>query len=126
MPIVVRFGSVLPLLESAVGCVFLAYLPEAIIRDVLKSPQRQATTRAATAGEIKEIKKATRRDRFNRTTERMIFGPAALAAPVFGADGGLEVVIGLVLPSALMSASEAVGSESCCPRPLTLLRRSRV
>jgi DNA-binding IclR family transcriptional regulator len=107
LPIVVRVGSVLPLLDSAVGCVFLAHLPDSVTREVLRSQQRQGTTRLAPAAEVKEIKETTRRDRFGRTTNRMIFGTAALAAPVFGADGTLEAVIGLVLPSALMSPSEA-------------------
>ena len=107
LPIVVRVGSVLPLLDSAVGCVFLAYLPESMTREVLKSQQRQQTTRAASASEIKQVKEATCRDRLGRTTNRMIFGLAALAAPVLGADGALEVVIGLVLPSVLMTATES-------------------
>jgi DNA-binding IclR family transcriptional regulator len=37
----------------------------------------------------------------------MILGLAALAAPVFGADGTLEVVVGLVLPVRMMTAAEA-------------------
>ena len=107
LPIVVRVGSILPLLDSAVGCVFLAHLPDSMTREVLHSQQRQETTRPASAGEVEEIKETTRRDRFSRTTNRMIFGLAALGAPVFGADGALEAVIGLVLPSSFMSASEA-------------------
>jgi DNA-binding IclR family transcriptional regulator len=107
LPIVVRVGSILPLLDSAVGCVFLAHLPDSMTREVLRSQQHQETTRPASAAEVEEIKETTRRDHFSRTTNRMIFGLAALGAPVFGADSALEAVIGLVLPSALMSASEA-------------------
>jgi DNA-binding IclR family transcriptional regulator len=107
LPIVVRVGSVLPLLDSAVGCVFLAHLPPSMTREVLREQQRQQTTRPASASEIEEVKVATRRDRFSRTTNRMIFGLAALGAPVFGADGALEAVVGLILPSALMTAAEA-------------------
>ena len=107
LPIVVRVGSVLPLLDSAVGCVFLAYLPDSMTWKVLRSQQHQETTRPASAAEVEEVKETTRRDHFSCTTNRMIFGLAALGAPVFGADGALEAVIGLVLPSALMSATEA-------------------
>jgi DNA-binding IclR family transcriptional regulator len=107
LPIVVRLGSTLPLLDSAFGFVFLAYLPEAITREVIKAQQRQGTTRRASAAEIREIRETTCRDRFARTTNQMIFGLAALAAPVFGPGGGLEVVLGLVLPSRLMTAADA-------------------
>jgi DNA-binding IclR family transcriptional regulator len=37
----------------------------------------------------------------------MILGLAALGAPAFGADGMLEVVLGLILPSRLMTAAES-------------------
>ena len=70
-----------------------------------KNPE--TLVRSAEAAEVEEVKETTRRDHFSCTTNRMIFGLAALGAPVFGADGALEAVIGLVLPSALMSASEA-------------------
>lgn len=115
LPIVVRVGSVLPLLDSAVGLVFLAHMSASLTREVLKSQQRQGTTRTASAAEIKEAKETTRRERFARATNQMIFGLAALGAPVFGADGGLEVVIALVLPTRLMSATEAtrLGAELC-------------
>ncbi len=36
----------------------------------------------------------------------MIFGLAALAAPVFGADGGLELVFALAVPSGVMNPLE--------------------
>jgi DNA-binding IclR family transcriptional regulator len=48
-----------------------------------------------------------RRDGFVSTRNKMILGLSALAAPVFGADGTLEVVIGIVLPTGLMTAAEA-------------------
>jgi DNA-binding IclR family transcriptional regulator len=107
LPIVVRVGSVLPLLDSAVGLVFLAHLPAALTREVLRSQQRQGTTRPASAAEIKAVAEAARQERITQTTNQMIVGLAALAAPVFGADGGVEVVIGLTLPARLMTTAEA-------------------
>ncbi|MBV9050272.1 MAG: IclR family transcriptional regulator [Solirubrobacterales bacterium] len=107
LPIVIRVGSVLPLLDSAVGCVFLAHLSGSVTREVLRSQQRQGTTRSASAAEIREVKEVARRDRFSQTSNQMIFGLAALAAPVFGPDGALEVVVGLVLPARMMTAAEA-------------------
>lgn len=107
LPIVVRVGSTLPLLDSAVGCVFLAHMPDALTSEVLKTQQQQGTTRSAPAAEVRAIKEATRTDRFSSTINQMILGLAALGAPVFGADGALEVVLGLVLPSRMMTAREA-------------------
>jgi DNA-binding IclR family transcriptional regulator len=106
LPIVVRVGSVLPLLDSAVGMVFLAHMPATQTRDVLKTQQRQGTTRPASAADVKQISEAVRHDRITRTNNQMIVGLAGLAAPVFGADGGLEAVIGMVLPARLMTATE--------------------
>ena len=48
-----------------------------------------------------------RREGFASTINQMIFGLAALAAPVFGADGALEAVIGLVLPGRMFTAAES-------------------
>jgi DNA-binding IclR family transcriptional regulator len=106
LPIVVRVGSVLPLLDSAVGMVFLAHMPARQTRDVLKSQQRDGTTRPASAADINRISEAARHDRLTRTNNQMIVGLAGLAAPVFGADGGLEAVIGMVLPARMMTATE--------------------
>ena len=108
LPIVVRVGSVLPLLDSAVGYVFLTYLPAPMTREALRHQQREQTTRQASAAEVAEVKAATRRDHFSRTSNRMIFGLAALGAPVFGADGTLEVAIGLILPNGMLSDAEAL------------------
>jgi DNA-binding IclR family transcriptional regulator len=107
LPIVVRVGSVLPVLDSAVGLVFLAHMPATQTREVLKSQQREGTTRSASAAEVQQVSEAVRHDRLARTTNQMIVGLAGLAAPVFGADGGLEAVIGMVLPARMMTAAEA-------------------
>lgn len=107
LPIVVRVGSLVPLLESAVGLVFLAYLSDALTREVLRSQQRQETTRAAAAAEVRHIKETIRRDGLARTTNQMIYGLAAFAAPVFGADEALEATIGLIVPARMMSSAEA-------------------
>jgi DNA-binding IclR family transcriptional regulator len=115
LPIVVRVGSTLPLLDSAVGCIFLTHLPDSMTREILRSQRRQGTTRPASAAEVRDIKETIRRQRFSRTTNRMILGLAALAAPVFGADGALEVALGLVLPSRLLTGAESkrLGAQLC-------------
>ena len=107
LPIVVRVGSTLPLLDSAVGIVFLSHLPSSATRELLHSQQGDGATRPASRTEVRELVAKTRADGFGMTTDRMIFGMSALAAPVFGADGVLEVVMGLILPTAQKTASES-------------------
>jgi DNA-binding IclR family transcriptional regulator len=107
LPIVVRVGSVLPLLDSAVGLVFFAYLDAGTTAEVLRTQQKDEATQRLPAREVRELAESVRREGFASTRNKMILGLSALAAPVFGADGALEVVIGIVLPTGLMTAAEA-------------------
>ena len=107
LPIVIRVGSVLPLLDSAVGVVFYAYMPQERIASVLHTQQQQAATRSLSLAQAQEIAATVRRDGYASTRDQMILGLAALAAPVFGDDGSVEVVIGLITPTRVMSAGEA-------------------
>jgi DNA-binding IclR family transcriptional regulator len=106
LPIIVRVGSTLPLLDSAVGFVFLAHLPESMTAEVLKTQQRQKATRTIPAKEVDAIRERVRRDRVASTANQMIFGLSALAAPVFGANGELELVLGIVFPTRESTAAE--------------------
>lgn len=106
LPITVRVGSTLPLLDSSVGHVFLTYLPKRTTSEVLKIQQRRSETRKGGTREIAAIRAIVREDGFSFTASQMIFGLAALAAPVFGADGGLALVMGLALPSRMSSRAE--------------------
>ena len=106
LPIVVRVGSTLPLLDSAIGYVFLAHLPASMTSSVVRSQQRQGTTRALAAGEVAALKAQVLEEGLGRTADHMIFGMAALAVPVMGASGALEVVIALVLPSGMVTRVE--------------------
>jgi DNA-binding IclR family transcriptional regulator len=102
MPITVRVGSTLPVLESAVGQAFLAYLPRPMTRAVLTAQQLQSETQVAPDAEVDALVAEVRAAGFGQTANRMIFGLAALAAPVFGADGELELVVGLALPTRML------------------------
>lgn len=106
LPMVIRVGSILPLLDSAVGYVFLTHLPEAMTADALRSQQEQGATRTIPAKEVKALKDAIRKDGYGKTRNQMIFGLAALSAPVFGPDGQLELAIGVILPARLMTDKE--------------------
>jgi DNA-binding IclR family transcriptional regulator len=107
LPITVRVGSTLPLADSAVGQVFLAHLPARMTAEVLAAQQRRNETRELGRRRVDALVARVRRDGFGRTADAMIFGLAALAAPVFGGDGELELVMGLALPSRLMTPQEA-------------------
>ena len=99
LPIVIRVGSTLPLLDSAVGYVFLAHLPASTTMRIVKAQQRHGATRVLEAAELAKG--------VARTTNQMIFGLGALAAPVHGADGTLEAVLGLVLPAGVATSKES-------------------
>jgi DNA-binding IclR family transcriptional regulator len=107
LPMVVRVGSVLPLLDSGVGYVFMTHLPAAMTAAPLRAQQEQGATRALPAAEVEKLKEEVRRDGYGRTRNQMIFGLAALVAPIFGADGQIELAIGLVLPAQLMTEKDS-------------------
>ncbi|HVW45779.1 MAG TPA: IclR family transcriptional regulator [Solirubrobacterales bacterium] len=106
LPIVIRLGSTLPMLDSAVGLVFLANLPKAATAPVVKAQQKQGATREMPAAAVEELRRAGRDEPFARTVNQMIFGLAALAAPVFGPGGEIELALGLVLPGGMASERE--------------------
>lgn len=105
LPITVRVGSTLPLLDSAVGMVFLAHLPRSVTDQVLERQQRQSETRPLPAEEVGRIEALVRERGYSSTVNNMIVGLAALAAPVFGADGELELVMGMALPARLLDGA---------------------
>ncbi len=107
MPIVIRLGSILPMLDSAVGYVFLGHLPKSVTNPVIKAQQKQGATREMSTAEVEALREQCRTAPFASTHNQMIFGLAALAAPVFNAGGGIELALGIVLPARLMSEAQA-------------------
>ncbi|MBW8487219.1 IclR family transcriptional regulator [Actinomadura parmotrematis] len=107
LPIAVRVGSVLPLLDSSVGRVCVAYLPAAITRPVLRAQERRGEARPHTEEELAEIVEEVRRTRLSVTAGGVIPGLAVIAAPVFGPGGGLALVLGIALPTRELSAAAA-------------------
>ncbi|GAA3226449.1 IclR family transcriptional regulator [Actinocorallia longicatena] len=104
LPIAVRVGSVLPLVDSSVGRVCVAYLPQAITKPVLRAQERRGEARAYGDDELAEIVEDVRRTRISVTTGAIIPGLAVIAAPVFGPGNGLALVLGLALPSRELTA----------------------
>jgi DNA-binding IclR family transcriptional regulator len=101
LSITFRVGSVLPLLESSVGRVFLAYLPRAQTRAVLAQQQRRQETGGMPAAKVNAIAEQVSQAGFAYTTAALVPGLAALAAPVLAVDRELLMVVGLALPARL-------------------------
>jgi DNA-binding IclR family transcriptional regulator len=102
LPVTVRVGSVLPLLDSAVGLMFLAHLPAAQTAGVLATQQARQETHTPGAAALEKLLVAARRDGIASSLHRMIYGMGALGAPVFGPDRGLVLAIGLAVPARLL------------------------
>jgi DNA-binding IclR family transcriptional regulator len=107
LPITMRVGSTLPLLDSAVGHVFLAYLPASVARPVLRDQQRRKETRQLPAAEVEKLIAEVRGERLGYTASGLIPGLAAFATPVLGADGELALVLGMAIPARLATRPEA-------------------
>ena len=73
----------MPLLVSAVGRVFLAYLPEALTGPVLKSQYGPDEKNPFDEDEIEQVKATVRGEGVAFTSGTLIPGLASLAAPVF-------------------------------------------
>ena len=107
LPITMRVGSTLPLLDSAVGYVFLAYMPDSVVRPVLRDQQRRKETRELPGEEVETIVADVREQRLGSTASGLIPGLAAFATPVLGADGELALVLGMAIPARMANRAEA-------------------
>ncbi len=97
----VRVGSILPLRTSAIGRVFAAHLPEAVLRPVLAAQAKRSAAVPALARALA----AVRRDGVAAVEGTLIPGLNALAAPVFDQRGALVLVLGAVGRRETLSAS---------------------
>lgn len=109
LPMTVRVGSVLPLLDSALGLVFMAYLPRAQTAAALNGQQERHETRRIPAVEQESLLESVRRDGHAVAQHNMIYGMAAYAAPVLGPDGQLALAIGLAVPARLLAEGDTTG-----------------
>ena len=98
LPITVRVGATMPLFNSAVGQVFLAYLPETLTEPVLAAQRDLEDPKPLTAKEIERAKAIVRRDGVAFTSGGLIPGLASVAAPVFTTAASLPLVVAIALP----------------------------
>ncbi len=94
-PLSIRIGFALPLDISASGRLFLAFHPQAL-----------ATLPTTRAVELRPVLDAVRRGGLATTDGLVQSGLAALAAPVFGADGSLQAALTTLGPAGLLDLRE--------------------
>jgi DNA-binding IclR family transcriptional regulator len=90
----IRVGSILPLLRSAVGRVFAAYLPRPGVLDMLRRelPDR----RGGIPDRVEEMLKRTRRLGLGMVIGELVPGVTALAAPVLDHRGQIAASVGVL------------------------------
>lgn len=93
-----RVGSVLPLTVSASGQLFLAYLPRQTTRPLVEKSIRQIRERTGESvtkvrKDIDELVEQARKTGVGRTTETLLPGLSAYAAPVFDSSGAIVASI---------------------------------
>jgi DNA-binding IclR family transcriptional regulator len=91
-----RLGDVLPLLDSAAGRIFLAYLSERTTRPILKAETSKSEGGKRTAKEIEEITQSVRKEGFSWIDGQVLHSIRALAVPIFDSQDQLVATISLV------------------------------
>jgi DNA-binding IclR family transcriptional regulator len=87
----VRVGSVMPLMRSATGRVFLTWLPADFTADLLQNEK-------AAPKMVEALRRATRRRGLGCVEGDLLPGVASLSAPVFNHQGDLVAAISALGP----------------------------
>ena len=99
LPTTVRVGATMPLLNSAVGLAYLAYLPETLTDPVLRAQADAASGAAPDADRVAALRVSVKARGFALTTGGVLPGVTSLAAPVLGFGDSLPLVLALAMPS---------------------------
>jgi DNA-binding IclR family transcriptional regulator len=89
----VRMGSVLPLLSSVIGRVFLAFMPEKITRSLVAAERRARAAGLPPKQELSDLLDDIRQRKVSWAQSPLLPGVDAVAAPVFDYRGKLAAVI---------------------------------
>lgn len=96
-------GTIMPLLNSATGRVFLTWLPKQLTVDILAEEMgRQASTGLFRNRQVAGIIEDVRRHGFASVDGRFIPGLSAVSAPVLNWQGGIEAAITLISTDAAL------------------------
>jgi DNA-binding IclR family transcriptional regulator len=98
----IRIGSKLPILSTAIGRIFLAYLPEADVASLVDAERNSAQARGIevpSSNEMHNLMDEIRRRRLARVPSPLVPGIDAIAAPVFDFSNKLAAVVCVVARS---------------------------
>lgn len=121
LPIVTRVGTTMPLATTSAGRVFLAYLPASLTDPILRAGRKNGQYDIGD-DELAQIKAEVRRTGVAVTTNAMVPGVSAIAAPVFTTTLPLTVLTGLpnsqvtparvrALSAELLTTARAISAE---------------
>lgn len=92
-----RMGGRMPLHVTATGLALLAYAEPAFVDEYLSRPLKRFTPHTlADPDSVRAALETARRNRFALVSQTISLGAGAVAAPVFGEDGSVETVVGVV------------------------------
>lgn len=97
----VRVGSVMPLIRSATGQVFCAFLPETMTRALLTAElatAKKQNLNIRTLADARAMFAAVREKGLGHTAGAVLSGVLGLAAPIFDHNGSLAAVIACLGP----------------------------
>ena len=86
----VRPGSIMPLVRSATGRIFAAFMPEKIVKPMIDD---ELAAKPALEDNWDKVLAATRRTGIGRVEGQMMAGVSGLAAPVFDHQGKLVAAV---------------------------------
>lgn len=109
LPITVRIGATMPLLNSAIGGVFLAHLPQQLTEPVLRLQLETDLLDPATEERVDTVRSEVAATGVATTFGGVIPGVTSLAAPVFTAGESLPLVVTLVMPASGTTEESLVG-----------------
>jgi DNA-binding IclR family transcriptional regulator len=92
----VRIGTVLPVLTTAIGRTFLAYMAPGLTRRLVAAERRSAADALPSDAELNSQIREIRARRLSRARSALLAGVDAVAAPVFDYRGHIVAVICVV------------------------------
>jgi DNA-binding IclR family transcriptional regulator len=102
VPLAIRIGYVLPLLSSATGRVFLAYLADREISPILEHEERDAGTRTK---RIAEVRRRVLEQGVGISDSNLYEGFGAISAPIFDHENRIAAAITALGPSNMLNVS---------------------
>jgi DNA-binding IclR family transcriptional regulator len=106
---ILRLGDVMPLLTSATGRCFAAYLPSELTapqvkQELLRLQKLNVPDAPRTPAEVQALLKDVRQRGLSRVVDSLLPGVVGFGAPVFDADGHLVVALVTLGPASSMDA----------------------